>query len=187
MRIWKRLLYFHVNIMGREWCWDHPFFAGTYALHCVPELASFEGPIYSLPQTPESDTFQRNHILVSHYLVILYINLSLHFNFPSSETKNLFFFFQLINFDSYRVFSTTYVGSDLSDMAMVYGGRTTSLPSQVLTFHSSTKWNEHFDAFKKTNKLVCSETVFWLISVAYWSGEMFCFTFHPKTTKVLLR
>ncbi|BAT74585.1 thioredoxin H2-like [Vigna umbellata] len=39
-------------------------------------------------------------------------------------------------------------------MAMVYGGRTTSLPSQVLTFHSSAKWNDHFDALKQTNKLM---------------------------------
>ncbi|KAK7348550.1 hypothetical protein VNO80_23108 [Phaseolus coccineus] len=39
-------------------------------------------------------------------------------------------------------------------MAMVYGGRPTSLPSQVLTFHSSAKWNQHFDALKQTNKLM---------------------------------
>jgi len=52
-------------------------------------------------------------------------------------------------------------------MAMVYGGRPTSLPSQVLTFHSSAKWNQHFDALKQTNKLVCLGTVLWLIIVSY--------------------
>ncbi|CAJ1939948.1 unnamed protein product [Sphenostylis stenocarpa] len=39
-------------------------------------------------------------------------------------------------------------------MAMVYGDRSTSFSSQVLTFHSSAKWNAHFDALKQTNKLM---------------------------------
>ncbi|TKY58787.1 Thioredoxin H2 [Spatholobus suberectus] len=44
------------------------------------------------------------------------------------------------------------VGSNLFGMA--YAGRSLESSSQVLTFHSTAKWNAHFDALKETNKLI---------------------------------
>jgi len=84
--------------MGREWCWDHPFFAGTYALHCVLctlNLLASRVQFTACHKHKNLIRFKRNHIIVSHYFVSLYISLSLHFNFPPSKTNNL-------NFDSYR-------------------------------------------------------------------------------------